>query len=36
VMDTRGKAFAALVDKRRTELGAAFSLCDLEIPVQVK
>jgi peptidylprolyl isomerase len=36
VMDTRSKAFAALVDKRRAELGGAFNLCDLEIPVQVK
>ena len=36
VMDTRSKIFAALVDKRRAELGGAFSLCDVEIPVQVK
>ncbi|WP_233244690.1 peptidylprolyl isomerase, partial [Caulobacter sp. HMWF009] len=36
VMDTRGPAFAALVAKRRAELGASFTNCDVEIPVQVK
>ncbi len=36
VMDTRGPAFAALVAKRRAEVGPSFSNCDVEIPVQVK
>ncbi|WP_419255733.1 peptidylprolyl isomerase [Caulobacter sp. ErkDOM-YI] len=36
VMDTRGPAFAALVAKRRAEMGASFSNCDVEIPVQIK
>ena len=36
VMDTRGAAFAALIAKRRTDVGASFTNCDVEIPVQVK
>ncbi len=36
VMDTRGPAFAALVAKRRAEVGPSFSNCDVEIPVQIK
>jgi len=36
VMNTASPAFAALVDKRRTEMGAAFSVCDVTVPVQVK
>ncbi|WP_421737649.1 peptidylprolyl isomerase [Caulobacter sp.] len=36
VMDTRGPAFAALVAKRRAEVGPSFTNCDVEIPVQVK
>lgn len=36
VMDTRGPAFAALVAKRRAEVGASFTNCDVDIPAQVK
>jgi peptidylprolyl isomerase len=36
VMDTRGAAFKALVTKRQAELGASFTNCDVDIPVQVK
>jgi peptidylprolyl isomerase len=36
VMDTRSAAFTALVDKKRTEMGGAFSPCDVAVPVQVK
>jgi peptidylprolyl isomerase len=36
VMDTRGAAFAALIAKRRADVGASFTNCDVEIPVQVK
>ncbi|OYW30707.1 MAG: peptidylprolyl isomerase [Caulobacter sp. 12-67-6] len=36
VMDTRSPAFAALVAKRRTEVGPSFTNCDVEIPVQIK
>jgi peptidylprolyl isomerase len=36
VMDTRGAAFKALVTKRQGELGASFSNCDVDVPVQVK
>jgi peptidylprolyl isomerase len=36
VMDTRGPAFAALIAKRRAEMGGAFTLCDVTLPVQVK
>ena len=36
VMDTRGTAFAALVAKRRTEVGPSFVNCDVDIPVQIK
>lgn len=36
VMDTRSAAFAALVAKRRAEVGPAFTNCDVEIPVQIK
>ena len=36
VMETAGPAFKALVDKRRVELGGAFTPCDVTIPVQVK
>ncbi len=36
IMDTRGPAFAALIAKRRAEVGPSFVNCDVEIPVQVK
>jgi peptidylprolyl isomerase len=36
VMDTRGPAFAALVAKRRAEVGPSFVNCDVDIPVQIK
>ncbi|ALL13262.1 peptidylprolyl isomerase [Caulobacter henricii] len=36
VMDTRSPAFAALVAKRRAEVGPSFNNCDVDIPVQVK
>lgn len=36
VMDTRGPAFAALVAKRRAEVGSSFTNCDVDIPVQIK
>ncbi|MBO9708134.1 MAG: peptidylprolyl isomerase [Caulobacter sp.] len=36
VMDTRSAAFAALIEKKRSELGGAFGPCDVEAPVQVK
>ena len=36
VMDTRSAAFKALVTKRQGEMGAGFTNCDLDIPVQVK
>jgi len=36
VMDTRGAAFAALIAKRRADVGASFTNCDVEIPAQVK
>lgn len=36
VMDTRSAAFKALVTKRQAELGASFTNCDLDVPVQVK
>jgi peptidylprolyl isomerase len=36
VMDTRGPAFSALIAKRRAEMGGAFTLCDVTLPVQVK
>jgi peptidylprolyl isomerase len=36
VMDTRSAAFAALVEKKRASMGAAFGPCDVDIPVQVK
>ena len=36
VMDTRSPAFAALVAKRRVEVGPSFTNCDVEIPVQIK
>ena len=34
VMDERGAAFAALVDKVRRDKGADFSICDIEIPTR--
>ncbi len=36
VMDTRGAAFKALVAKRQEQLGASFTNCDLDVPVQIK
>lgn len=36
VMDTRGAAFKALVTKRQGEMGASFTNCDVDVPVQVK
>jgi peptidylprolyl isomerase len=36
VMNTRSAAFAALVEKKRAEMGAAFGPCDVTVPVQVK
>ncbi|WP_304282070.1 peptidylprolyl isomerase, partial [Caulobacter segnis] len=36
VMDTRSAAFKALVTKRQGEMGAGFTNCDIDIPVQVK
>lgn len=36
VMDTRSAAFAALVEKKRAEMGGAFGPCDVTVPVQVK
>jgi peptidylprolyl isomerase len=36
VMDTRSATFAALVEKRRAEMGGAFGPCDVTVPVQVK
>ncbi len=36
VMDTRSAAFKALVTKRQGEMGAGFTNCDVDIPVQVK
>jgi peptidylprolyl isomerase len=36
VMDTRSAAFTALVEKKRAEMGGAFSPCDVTVPVQVK
>jgi peptidylprolyl isomerase len=35
-MDTRSAAFKALVEKKRAEMGGAFSPCDVAVPVQVK
>jgi peptidylprolyl isomerase len=35
VMDTRGPAFRALVERTRTLKGADFSPCDIEVPAQV-
>ena len=35
VMDTRGPAFKALVEAQRAQKGAAFSVCDVEIPAKV-
>lgn len=35
VMDTRGPAFRALVERTRAAKGADFSPCDLDIPAQV-
>ncbi|WP_255500690.1 peptidylprolyl isomerase [Caulobacter sp. 17J80-11] len=34
VLDVRSKAFTALVDKVRKEKGAAFSVCDVDVPTQ--
>ena len=36
VMDTRSAAFAALVEKKRAEMGGAFGPCDVDVPVKVK
>ena len=36
VMNTGSAAFTALVEKKRTEMGGAFSPCDVAVPVQVK
>ena len=36
VLDTKSKSFAALVDRVRKEKGADFSICDIEIPSQVR
>jgi peptidylprolyl isomerase len=36
VMNTASPAFTAMVDKRRAEMGGAFSVCDVTVPVQVK
>lgn len=36
VMDTRSAAFQALVTKRQAEVGAGFTNCAVDIPVQVK
>jgi peptidylprolyl isomerase len=36
VMDTRSAAFKALVAKRQGEMGAGFTNCDVDVPVQVK
>ena len=35
VMDTRGPAFRALVERTRAAKGADFSPCDIEVPAQV-
>ena len=35
VIDTRGQGFRQLVDKTRAARGADFSVCDVDIPVQV-
>ena len=35
VLDTRSAAFAALAQSARTTRGADFSMCDIELPVQV-
>lgn len=34
VMDTRGPAFGALLARAKREKGAAFSVCDVEVPVR--
>lgn len=34
VLDENGAAFAALVDRVRTEKGADFSVCDVDVPVR--
>jgi peptidylprolyl isomerase len=34
VMDERGAAFAALVEKVRKAKGADFSICDIEVPAR--
>ncbi len=36
VLDPRGPAFAKLLAKTRTARGADFSVCDLDLPVQVR
>lgn len=36
VMDTGSPAFAALVEKKKAEMGGAFTPCDVAVPVQVK
>jgi peptidylprolyl isomerase len=35
VMDTRGAAFRARVDQAKAQRGAAFNVCEVEIPVKV-
>jgi peptidylprolyl isomerase len=36
VIDTRTAAFKGLIDKARTEKGADFSVCDVDIPAEVR
>jgi peptidylprolyl isomerase len=36
VMDTRSKAFASIVEKMRKDKGADFSICDVEVPAQIR
>ena len=36
VMDTQGPAFKALVEAEKARKGAAFDICDVEIPAQIK
>jgi hypothetical protein len=36
VIDTRTAAFKGFIDKARTEKGADFSVCDVDIPAEVR
>lgn len=36
MLDTRSKAFAQIVERTRKAKGADFSICDVEIPVQIR